>query len=104
MAVVPGKGLTTQVRERYGRRAATIALGALMLANLATTCAEFAGVAASGQLLGDVRRYVCPDRGRLDTHQLMSGVDEVTRDETRTSSERSCEMARTRAMAPTFGV
>ena len=43
MAVVPGKGLTTQVRERYGRRAATIALGALMLANLATTCAPRLG-------------------------------------------------------------
>jgi Mn2+/Fe2+ NRAMP family transporter len=53
--VVTGKGLTRLVRERYGPRATTVALGALVVANLGTLCAEFAGVAAGAELLGDVR-------------------------------------------------
>jgi NRAMP (natural resistance-associated macrophage protein)-like metal ion transporter len=58
MGVVTGKGLLALVRERYGGRAATIALAALVVANLGTLCAEFAGVAAALELLGGVTRYV----------------------------------------------
>ncbi|MGE5636744.1 MAG: Nramp family divalent metal transporter [Nocardioidaceae bacterium] len=52
-----GEGLIGVIRQRFGVRTATLALGALLIANLGTTCAEFAGVAASGELAG-VSRYV----------------------------------------------
>ncbi len=58
LGVVTGKGLLTLVRERYGRRAAGIVLAALVLANVGTLCAEFAGVAAAMQLLTGMSRYV----------------------------------------------
>jgi Mn2+/Fe2+ NRAMP family transporter len=58
MGIVTGKGLLALVRERLGRRGATIALGALVIANLGTLSAEFAGVAAGFELLGGVSRYV----------------------------------------------
>ncbi len=58
MGIVTGKGLLALVRERYGARGATIALSALVLANLGTLCAEFAGVAAGFQLLAGASRYV----------------------------------------------
>jgi Mn2+/Fe2+ NRAMP family transporter len=57
LGIVTGKGLLTLVRERHGKRAAALALGALLLANTGTLCAEFAGVAAGMQLLGGVSRY-----------------------------------------------
>jgi Mn2+/Fe2+ NRAMP family transporter len=55
---VTGKGLMCLVRERYGRRATQGALAALLVANLGTICAEFAGVAAGMQVLGNISRYV----------------------------------------------
>ncbi|MEA2186471.1 MAG: hypothetical protein QOK16_1482 [Solirubrobacteraceae bacterium] len=58
MGVVTGKGLMCLVRERYGRRATQGALAALLVANLGTICAEFAGVAAGMQVLGGPSRYV----------------------------------------------
>jgi Mn2+/Fe2+ NRAMP family transporter len=58
MGIVTGKGLLALVRERLGRRRATVALVALVVANLGTLCAEFAGVAAGFELLGGVSRYV----------------------------------------------
>jgi len=58
MGVVTGKGLMTLVRERYGRRGTLLALPALVIANLGTLCAEFAGIAAGMELLGGVSRYV----------------------------------------------
>ena len=56
MGVVTGQGLTGLIRERYGVRRAMLAVAALVVANLGTTCAEFAGVAASLDLAG-VSRY-----------------------------------------------
>jgi Mn2+/Fe2+ NRAMP family transporter len=47
----------TLVRESYGVRAASLVTGSLVVANLGTTCAEFAGVAAGLQLAG-VSRYL----------------------------------------------
>jgi Mn2+/Fe2+ NRAMP family transporter len=58
MGIVTGKGLLALVRERLGRRGATVALSALVIANLGTLAAEFAGVAAGFELLGGVSRYV----------------------------------------------
>jgi NRAMP (natural resistance-associated macrophage protein)-like metal ion transporter len=57
MGVVTGQGLAGLIRERYGIRAATFSVTALVVANLGTTCAEFAGVAAALELAG-VSRYV----------------------------------------------
>ena len=58
MGIVTGKGLLALVRGRYGPRGAAIALGALVIANLGTLCAEFAGVAAGMELLGVVGRDI----------------------------------------------
>jgi NRAMP (natural resistance-associated macrophage protein)-like metal ion transporter len=57
IGVVTGQGLAGIARERYGVRVAALALIALVIANLGTTCAEFAGVAAAGDLAG-IPRYV----------------------------------------------
>jgi len=57
MGVVTGQGLAGLVRERYGVRLAALAVGVLLVANIGTTCAEFAGVAASLDLAG-ITRYV----------------------------------------------
>jgi NRAMP (natural resistance-associated macrophage protein)-like metal ion transporter len=56
--IVTGKGLMRLVRERYGTRATTVALGALVLANVGTICAEFAGVAAGMEVLTGASRYL----------------------------------------------
>jgi NRAMP (natural resistance-associated macrophage protein)-like metal ion transporter len=58
LGIVTGKGLLTLVRERFGRRAALLVVGALAIANTGTMCAELAGVAAAMELLGGVSRYV----------------------------------------------
>jgi NRAMP (natural resistance-associated macrophage protein)-like metal ion transporter len=58
LGIVTGKGLLTLVREHYGKRAAALVLGALVIANTGTLCAEFAGVAAGMELLGGMSRYV----------------------------------------------
>src|SRR5262249_28492304 len=57
MGVVTRKGLMALVRENYGPRGAGVALTALLVANLGTLCAEFAGVAAAGELF-HISRYV----------------------------------------------
>ena len=57
MGVVTGQGQIGLVRDRYGVRLGSLALGLLVIANLGTACAEFAGVAAGFELFG-VSRYV----------------------------------------------
>src|SRR5258707_11941739 len=57
MGVVTGKGLMTLVRERFGGRRTALALTALVIANVGTTCAALAGVAAALQL-AHVSRYI----------------------------------------------
>lgn len=52
MGVVTQKGLGELIRENYGVKWTMFALGALLIANLATTVAEFAGIAASLDILG----------------------------------------------------
>jgi NRAMP (natural resistance-associated macrophage protein)-like metal ion transporter len=58
MGVVTGKGLLALVRDRYGPHAAGLVLAALVVANIGTLCAEFAGVAAGMSLLTGMSRYV----------------------------------------------
>ncbi len=54
---VTGKGAADLIREQFGVRVTTFAMFSLLLANLGTTIAQFAGVAAGMELLG-VTRYV----------------------------------------------
>ena len=58
MGVVTGKGLMRLMREHYGSRAVDMALAALLVANLGTICAEFAGVAAGMEMLTGVSQYL----------------------------------------------
>ncbi|MEN9715776.1 MAG: hypothetical protein RJA35_1243 [Actinomycetota bacterium] len=57
IGVVTGQGLAGLIRQRYGARAATFAIIALLLANIGTTAAEFAGIAAGAELFG-ISRYI----------------------------------------------
>jgi Mn2+/Fe2+ NRAMP family transporter len=52
MGVVTGQGLIGLIRQRYGVRSSALALAVLVLANVGTTCAEFAGIAAGFGLFG----------------------------------------------------
>jgi Mn2+/Fe2+ NRAMP family transporter len=56
--LVTRQGLMTLLRERYGRRATLTAGPALLVANLGTLCAEFAGIAAGAELVGGITKYV----------------------------------------------
>ncbi len=56
--IATGKGLMRLVRERYGTRATAVALSALVIANIGTICAEFAGVAAGMEVLTGASRYL----------------------------------------------
>src|SRR4029079_6947772 len=47
LGVRTGKGLMLLVRDRFGGRIAAAALVTLVVANMGTTCAELAGIAAS---------------------------------------------------------
>ena len=57
MGAVTGKGAADLIRERYGVKITTFAMLALFVANLGTTVAQFAGVAAAGELFG-ISRYI----------------------------------------------
>ena len=57
MGVVTGQGLIGLVRQRYGVGVGGAVLAALVVANIGTTCAEFAGIAAGFELFG-VSRYI----------------------------------------------
>jgi Mn2+/Fe2+ NRAMP family transporter len=57
LGLVTGQGLVSLVRSSYGKGAALVVAGTLVVANLGTTCAEFAGIAAGLELAG-VSRYL----------------------------------------------
>jgi NRAMP (natural resistance-associated macrophage protein)-like metal ion transporter len=57
MGVVTGQGLMGLIRDRYGPRYGGAAMVVLLVANLGTTCAELAGVAAGFELFG-ISRYL----------------------------------------------
>jgi Mn2+/Fe2+ NRAMP family transporter len=67
VGAVTGRGLTALIRERKGGRAAAGATGLLVVANLGTTCAEFAGVAAALGLAGVPRAVSVPLAGAVIT-------------------------------------
>src|ERR1700694_1885251 len=57
LGVVTGKGLASLIRERFGVRVTMLAMVLLLIANVATTVAEFAGVALAGEAF-NISRYI----------------------------------------------
>ncbi|MGA8185273.1 MAG: Nramp family divalent metal transporter [Terriglobia bacterium] len=64
MGVVTGKGLADLIREEYGFRATFILMLCLLVANLANTISNFAGLASSMSLFG-ISRYIIVPLGAL---------------------------------------
>lgn len=60
LALVTGKGLAELIREQFGVRWTAFAMGVLLLANGSVTVAEFAGIAAAGELFGVPRLVSVP--------------------------------------------
>jgi len=52
LGIVTGKGLASLIRERFGVGFAAVAIGLLLIGNLGTTTADFAGIAASLEIFG----------------------------------------------------
>lgn len=57
MAVVTGKGLSDLIRERYGVKAAFYTMSLLIITNMGTSLANFAGIAAALEIFG-ISRYI----------------------------------------------
>ena len=57
IGVVTRQGMIGLVRQKYGARSGTLSASALILANIGTMTAEFAGISAAGELFG-LSRYV----------------------------------------------
>lgn len=62
MGAVTGKGLTDLIRERLGLRVTFLVMLGLIIANLGTTAAQFAGIASAAELFG-VSRYLAVPLG-----------------------------------------
>ncbi len=60
MGAVTGKGTADLIRERFGVKVTAFAMLCLLVANLGTTMAQCAGVAASSELLGLSRFVAVP--------------------------------------------
>jgi Mn2+/Fe2+ NRAMP family transporter len=52
IGVVTRQGMIGLIRQKYGARSGTLSAVALIIANVGTMTAEFAGIAAAGQLFG----------------------------------------------------
>ena len=60
IGVVTRQGMIGLIRQKYGARSGTLSAGALIIANLGTMTAEFAGIAAAGQLFGFSKYLTVP--------------------------------------------
>jgi NRAMP (natural resistance-associated macrophage protein)-like metal ion transporter len=60
MGVVTGKGLSDLIRENFGVKTTFLVLIGLIIANLTTTIAEFAGIAAASEIFGISKYIVVP--------------------------------------------
>ncbi|HHW14458.1 MAG TPA: divalent metal cation transporter, partial [Firmicutes bacterium] len=52
MGAVTGKGLSDLIREEFGVKWTVVAMLTLLFSNMATTAAEFAGIAAAMEIFG----------------------------------------------------
>jgi Mn2+/Fe2+ NRAMP family transporter len=73
LGVVTGRGLTGLIRAQHGRRPAVTAAAVLVAANIGTTAAEFAGIAASLDLAGVTRYISVPLAAVLVTTLVVKG-------------------------------
>ncbi len=73
LGVVTGQGLVGLIRHRYGVSVGAAALAALVVANLGTAAAEFAGIAAGAELLGVSRFVAVPLGAVLVTWLVLAG-------------------------------
>lgn len=60
MGAVTGKGLADLIRERFGVAISLVAMVTLLIANAATTVAEFAGIAGASEIFGISRFITVP--------------------------------------------
>ena len=60
IGVVTRQGMIGLIRQKYGARSGALSAGALILANIGTMTAEFAGIAAAGQLFGFSKYITVP--------------------------------------------
>ena len=71
MGAVTGKGLSDLIRENYGVRATFLMMIGLFIANLGTTVANFAGWAASMQIIG-LSKYIMVPIGAVGIWMLVT--------------------------------
>ena len=57
MGIVSGKGLADLIREKFGLKITFYSLFFLIFADLGNTMAEFAGIAAAGEIFG-ISKYI----------------------------------------------
>jgi NRAMP (natural resistance-associated macrophage protein)-like metal ion transporter len=77
MGVVTGRGLAELIRERFGVRLTLVCLAILVLANLANTASEFAGVAASLEIFHVSRYWSVPLTALLVFSLVVQGTYRV---------------------------
>ena len=73
IGVVTRQGLIGLVRQKYGARSGVFSASSLILANIGTMTAEFAGIAAAGQLFGLSKFISVPIAGMLVTFLVLRG-------------------------------
>ncbi len=73
MGTVTGKGTADLIRERFGVKVTAFAMACLLLANLGTTVAQFAGIAAAAELFGLSRYLIVPLAGLLVGFLVLRG-------------------------------
>lgn len=73
IGVVTRQGLIGLVRQKYGARSGVFSASSLILANIGTMTAEFAGIAAAGQLFGLSKFISVPIAALLVTFLVLRG-------------------------------
>lgn len=73
MGAVTGKGTADLIRERFGVKITFFAMLCLLAANLGTTIAQFAGIAAGAELLGINRFIAVPIAAVLISFTVLQG-------------------------------
>ncbi len=74
MGIVTGKGLASLIRAAYGLRITFFAMIVLIIANLANTVGDFAGVAASLEIFGISRYISVPLSGFFAWYLILKGT------------------------------
>jgi Mn2+/Fe2+ NRAMP family transporter len=73
IGVVTRQGLIGLVRQKYGARSGLLSASALVLANIGTMTAEFAGIAAAGSLFGISKYLTVPTAALLVSFLVLRG-------------------------------